>query len=222
MMMGVTVYGTAAPARRARPPDRPGKTGTTNDSRDTWFIGSVPDLTIGIYIGFDEPRTLGRQRKQGESLTAAPIYERIAKVVFKDEAADPIPHSAGPAHRPASTTTPASPPAPAKAGSSTRPSSPAPNPARATKPARVIDGSAPFSGIDLLPLRARREHGRGGHETVEHSTGTGETYSGASAAPVGPVKLGAAPRLSRRSARSAEAQGPTRCPLRTFFESSTS
>ena len=36
-----------------------GKTGTTNDARDNWFMGSTPDITVGIYIGFDEPRTLG-------------------------------------------------------------------------------------------------------------------------------------------------------------------
>ena len=58
MMLGVTTRGTAG---RLAALGRPiaGKTGTTNDARDNWFLGSTPDITIGIYIGFDEPRTLG-------------------------------------------------------------------------------------------------------------------------------------------------------------------
>ena len=47
--------------------DRPiaGKTGTTNDAHDDWFLGSTPDIIGGVYIGFDEPRTLGgRSRRQ--------------------------------------------------------------------------------------------------------------------------------------------------------------
>jgi len=87
MMLGVTTRGTAAQlAALGRP--IAGKTGTTNDSRDTWFIGSTPDLTIGVYVGFDEPRTLGG-KEQG-SFTAAPIYERIAKVVYKDKPPTPF------------------------------------------------------------------------------------------------------------------------------------
>jgi penicillin-binding protein 1A len=86
MMLGVTTRGTAGQlAVLGRP--IAGKTGTTNDSRDNWFIGSTPDYTIGIYVGFDEPRTLGEQETGGG--TSAPIYERIARVVFKDK--PPVP-----------------------------------------------------------------------------------------------------------------------------------
>ena len=87
MMMGVTTRGTAAQlAVLGRP--IAGKTGTTNGPNDTWFIGSTPDLTIGVYVGFDEPRTLGG-KEQG-SLTAAPIYERIAKVVYAGKPPTPF------------------------------------------------------------------------------------------------------------------------------------
>jgi penicillin-binding protein 1A len=86
MMLGVTTRGTAGQlAALGRP--IAGKTGTTNDSRDNWFIGSTPDYTIGIYVGFDEPRTLGDQETGGG--TSAPVYERIARVIFKDK--PPVP-----------------------------------------------------------------------------------------------------------------------------------
>jgi penicillin-binding protein 1A len=86
MMLGVTTRGTAAQlAALGRP--IAGKTGTTNDSRDNWFLGSTPDYTIGIYVGFDEPRTLGEQETGGG--TSAPVYERIARVIFKDK--PPVP-----------------------------------------------------------------------------------------------------------------------------------
>jgi penicillin-binding protein 1A len=86
MMLGVTTRGTAGQlAVLGRP--IAGKTGTTNDSRDNWFIGSTPDYTVGIYVGFDEPRTLGDQETGGG--TSAPIYERIARVIFKDK--PPVP-----------------------------------------------------------------------------------------------------------------------------------
>ncbi len=59
MMQGVIQFGTAT---RAKILGRPiaGKTGTTNDSLDTWFMGFTPDIVVGTYIGFDHPRTLGR------------------------------------------------------------------------------------------------------------------------------------------------------------------
>lgn len=50
-----------------------GKTGTTNDSLDTWFIGFSPDLAVGVFVGFDEPRSLGR-RETGSSIPA-PIFK---------------------------------------------------------------------------------------------------------------------------------------------------
>ena len=56
-----------------------GKTGTTNDSFDAWFLGFSPDLAVGVYVGFDQPRTLGAS-EQGAT-AAAPIFRS-----FMDEA----------------------------------------------------------------------------------------------------------------------------------------
>lgn len=54
-----------------------GKTGTTNDNTDTWFVGFSPDLAVGVFVGFDQPRTLGR-RDTGSSV-AAPIFKLFMK-----------------------------------------------------------------------------------------------------------------------------------------------
>jgi penicillin-binding protein 1A len=42
--------------------DRPlaGKTGTTNDAKDLWFVGSTPELAVGVFLGYDRPRSLGK------------------------------------------------------------------------------------------------------------------------------------------------------------------
>lgn len=50
-----------------------GKTGTTNRSNDAWFIGFSPDLTVGVFVGFDNPRSLGK-KEQGASV-AVPIFK---------------------------------------------------------------------------------------------------------------------------------------------------
>ncbi len=72
MLKGVIENGTG---RRARDLGRPlaGKTGTTNDSRDAWFVGFSPDLVAGVWVGFDRPRSLGR-RATGSSV-ALPIWK---------------------------------------------------------------------------------------------------------------------------------------------------
>ena len=41
-----------------------GKTGTTNKNKDAWFIGYSPDIVVGIYVGYDQPKTLGFQRNR--------------------------------------------------------------------------------------------------------------------------------------------------------------
>jgi len=71
MLEGVVQRGTG---RRVRAVGKPlaGKTGTTNDALDTWFMGFSPDLAVGVYAGFDAPRSLG-PREQGASV-AAPIF----------------------------------------------------------------------------------------------------------------------------------------------------
>lgn len=71
MLKGVVDRGTAVRAKQIGKIVA-GKTGTTNDSKDAWFIGFSPDLVAGVYIGYDNPRTLGR--KETGSSVALPAY----------------------------------------------------------------------------------------------------------------------------------------------------
>lgn len=59
-----------------------GKTGTTNNETDTWFVGLTPQLAAGVWVGFDEVRRLGRGEQGGR--TAAPIFLRYMKEAMKD------------------------------------------------------------------------------------------------------------------------------------------
>ncbi len=79
MLQGVVQRGTA---RHAVKPGVPvaGKTGTTNDSRDAWFVGYTPDIVAGCYMGFDVPRSLGR-RAYGSNLCGPVFNEFIVKAV---------------------------------------------------------------------------------------------------------------------------------------------
>jgi penicillin-binding protein 1A len=58
MMEGVVQRGTGTAARALNRPVA-GKTGTTNDYKDAWFVGFTPDLAVGIYVGYDRPRSMG-------------------------------------------------------------------------------------------------------------------------------------------------------------------
>lgn len=64
LMQGVVQRGTGTAAKVLGRPIA-GKTGTTNDSRDTWFIGFTPDIVVGTYVGFDTPRSLGEKETGG-------------------------------------------------------------------------------------------------------------------------------------------------------------
>ena len=70
IMEGVVQRGTATRLRVIGKPVA-GKTGTTNDYKDAWFMGMSPDLVVGVYVGFDNPKTLGRGEAGGR--VAAPI-----------------------------------------------------------------------------------------------------------------------------------------------------
>jgi len=71
MLEGVVERGTARSVRAVGVP-LAGKTGTTNDERDAWFVGFSPDLAVGVFVGFDAPRAMGRGETGGK--VAAPIF----------------------------------------------------------------------------------------------------------------------------------------------------
>jgi penicillin-binding protein 1A len=92
MMEGVVQGGTAMVMRDVGKPIA-GKTGTTNDEKDVWFIGFSPDLVVGLYLGYDKPRTLGRSAQGGR--TAAPIARDFMKLALADKPAIPFRVPAG-------------------------------------------------------------------------------------------------------------------------------
>jgi penicillin-binding protein 1A len=80
MMQDVTRYGTAARASKLGRRDLAGKTGTTNDFVDGWFCGYMPSLVGVAWLGFDQPKTLGRNQTGGT--VALPIWiEYMGKVL---------------------------------------------------------------------------------------------------------------------------------------------
>jgi penicillin-binding protein 1A len=81
MMEGVVLRGTATTLLELKRPIA-GKTGTTNDEKDAWFIGFTPNLVVGLYIGFDQPQTLGKGTTGGG--LAAPIFKEFMAEALKD------------------------------------------------------------------------------------------------------------------------------------------
>ena len=59
-----------------------GKTGTTNETKDAWFVGFSPDLVVGVYVGFDEPESLGRFETGAQA--ALPIFYDFMENALKD------------------------------------------------------------------------------------------------------------------------------------------
>ena len=78
MMEGVIKRGTAKKLKDLNVPIA-GKTGTTNKNKDAWFIGYTPDLVIGVYVGYDQPKSLGY--KQTGSSVAVPIFKKFAEKI---------------------------------------------------------------------------------------------------------------------------------------------
>jgi len=92
MLEGVVQGGTASIMREVGKPIA-GKTGTTSDGKDVWFIGFSPDLVVGLYLGYDKPRSLGRAAQGGH--TAAPIVKDFMKLALADKPATPFKIPAG-------------------------------------------------------------------------------------------------------------------------------
>ena len=82
MMQDVTRLGTAARAARLGRPDIAGKTGTTNEFVDAWFAGYQPSLVAIAWVGYDQPRTLGKNQTGG--VVALPIWVSYMEKALKD------------------------------------------------------------------------------------------------------------------------------------------
>jgi len=80
MLREVVLHGTAAAAAKMNHP-LGGKTGTTNDFTDAWFIGFSPSMTCGVWVGFDEKKTLGN--KETGAVAALPIWMDFMKVALQ-------------------------------------------------------------------------------------------------------------------------------------------
>jgi penicillin-binding protein 1A len=89
IMEGVVQSGTA---QRLKVLKRPiaGKTGTTNDYKDAWFVGYTPDLAVGVYIGYDQPVSMGHGETGGS--LAAPVVRDFLREALKD--VPPVPFRA--------------------------------------------------------------------------------------------------------------------------------
>ncbi len=86
ILEGVVQRGTA---RKLKSLNRPigGKTGTTNEEKDAWFIGFTPDLVVGVFVGFDTPKPMGKGNTGGA--VAAPIFGEFVKTALADK--PPVP-----------------------------------------------------------------------------------------------------------------------------------
>jgi penicillin-binding protein 1A len=82
IMEGVIIRGTATVLRDL---NRPlfGKTGTTNGPTNVWFVGGTPDIVAGVYLGYDQPRSLGGYAQGGR--ISAPIWKEWAQTALKNE-----------------------------------------------------------------------------------------------------------------------------------------
>jgi len=82
IMEGVIERGTATVLRDL---NRPlfGKTGTTSGPTNVWFVGGTPDIVAGVYLGYDQPRSLGGYAQGGR--ISAPIFKQWAQVALADQ-----------------------------------------------------------------------------------------------------------------------------------------
>jgi penicillin-binding protein 1A len=87
ILEGVVQRGTGTAVKAVGKP-LAGKTGTTNDSKDAWFVGFSPDLAVGVYVGFDQPRSLGGKETGGA--IAAPIFRDFMMEALADRPAIPF------------------------------------------------------------------------------------------------------------------------------------
>jgi len=87
-MQDVVNRGTGSAVRRAGLPysvPAAGKTGTTNDAADVWFVGVTPDIAAGVWLGFDRPKRIMNGASGGG--LAAPVWGRVAASYYANRAA---------------------------------------------------------------------------------------------------------------------------------------
>lgn len=87
MMEGVVQRGTGTAARALNRPVA-GKTGTTNDYKDAWFVGFTPELAVGVYVGYDQPRSMGSASTGGGM--AVPIFTNFMAKALQGKPATPF------------------------------------------------------------------------------------------------------------------------------------
>ncbi len=88
ILEGVVQRGTATLVKRIVPGvPFAGKTGTSNDSKDVWFVGYTPDLVVGVFVGYDTPKPMGKSATGGQ--VAAPIFANFMKLALADK--KPVP-----------------------------------------------------------------------------------------------------------------------------------
>lgn len=140
MMRSVVERGTATAAKKLGRPAA-GKTGTTNDSKDAWFVGFTPDLVTGVWVGFDVDRTLGKQT--GGKL-AAPIWtDFMAQALEGRPVRDlPVPEGVDLPGRP-TPTPPGASPVPGGSPAATRKPKPTPTPEALPYDPEAPDPEAP-------------------------------------------------------------------------------
>jgi penicillin-binding protein 1A len=87
ILEGVVERGTAKSLKALKRP-LAGKTGTTNDEKDGWFVGFSPDLVVGVFIGYDIPRPMGKGNTGGR--VAAPVFGEFMEKALADAPAAPF------------------------------------------------------------------------------------------------------------------------------------
>ncbi len=87
MMEGVVQRGTGKKLQIVGKPVA-GKTGTSNEEKDAWFIGYAPDLAVGVFVGYDNPKPMGKGRTGGE--LAAPIVADFMRLALREQPATPF------------------------------------------------------------------------------------------------------------------------------------
>ena len=92
MMEGVVQRGTGTAAKVLNRPVA-GKTGTTNDYKDAWFVGFTPELAVGVYVGYDKPRSMGSSVTGGSF--AVPIFTNFMAKALEGEPATPFVEPSG-------------------------------------------------------------------------------------------------------------------------------